>query len=968
MKKKIFKYSIIAIAILIITIIACIILNKKDITFSRIFGQTKGVLNGTQTYTSDELEYNTDGDDSANYKDGDTTKEKSGWVQNGDTWTYTFYVDDPNAQWYIWEDSETLMDGYSGDFTENNVGTLFTEETLNEFTPDESYMAKKEIEGKNVYTWLDSENAYKVTDNGDGTYTKITTKLSFTITNTKEGTQNPEEAGYGSLTINKVVKDKDNNELTEEDDNTNFTFTVTLTADTANSKLIEGTKIFGNMVFKNGVATVSLKAGKSVTISEIPAGISYSITENQVSGYDISYSSNTGTIAKDTESVATITNTKTKTLLTINKVVKDSEGNVLTEDDDDTNFTFTVKLTADSANSSLIEGTKTFGNMVFKNGVATISLKAGGSVTISDIPVGVSYNVTENAVSGYETSYESATGTISKNVESITTITNKKIKTQTPGDSGSGTEDPSQKHVDITLKKAVTGNYENDDNYNFEIALANLTANTTYKIEKIASETANIQEESFTSDDVGSANVSVSLKNDEYAILKDIPVGAKYKVFEYAGEYISSYSITDTKNLGKINNTANVNTKPNKSLSTGTETADEDEEVTITFTNKKELVQNLKIAKEVTSENDTNTYTFEIAFSNMGEGTSFNSTVGKVTADQEGEAILTMYLAGGEEAEFYNVPVGTKYQITELASTAIASYIVVDSNGLNKVASEAGANSKSKKALSTEQETVNEGEEVTVTFINDTVNLSEEESAEDSVEVGIGVTKVVLNRDNKVEENCKDTFTFELRAKDEGYPMPEGARKNGEQETSSKIITITGNGTASFGTITFTETGTYTYVVTERAGDSEDYTYDNTTYTVVYEVTNPEGLLEVTKTVKKNGFRGDAITFTNVTTKEDTSNQDDKNDDGENKSDEGNDNVDNKDESNGQNNSDDNNNPDEDKKSDLSEKQEKETNKTIIKGLVSPKTGDLIILYIVVLTIALLGLGFVMIIRKNKNR
>ena len=50
MKKKIFKHSIIAIAILIITIIACIILNKKDITFSSILGQTKGMLNGTQTY------------------------------------------------------------------------------------------------------------------------------------------------------------------------------------------------------------------------------------------------------------------------------------------------------------------------------------------------------------------------------------------------------------------------------------------------------------------------------------------------------------------------------------------------------------------------------------------------------------------------------------------------------------------------------------------------------------------------------------------------------------------------------------------------------------------------------------------------------------------------------------------------------------------------------------------------------
>ena len=951
MKKKIFKYSIIAMLILIITIIACIILNKKDITFSSIFGQTKGMLEGTQTSTSDELTFNTEGDDSANYKDGDTTKEKSGWVQNGDTWTYTFYVDDPNAQWYIWEDSETLMDGYSGDFTENNVGTLFEEETLNEFTPDESYMAKKEIEGKNVYTWLDSEKAYKVTDNGDGTYTKIITKLSFTITNTKEGTQSPEEAGYGSLTINKVVKDKDNNELTENDDNTNFTFTITLTAGSANSKLIDGTKIFGNMVFKNGVATVSLKAGKSVTISGIPAGISYSIVENQVSGYDISYNSNTGTIAKDTESVATITNTKTKTLLTINKVVKDSEGNVLTEDDDGTSFTFTVKLTADSENSSLIEGTKTFGNMVFKNGVATVSLKAGESVTISDIPVGVSYNVTENSVAGYETSCTSSTGSITKNEEKIVTYTN--TKKQTSGGSegpGSGSEtpdDPIQKYVDITIKKAVTGNYENENDYNFEVTLNNLSANKTYKIEKIAGGTATTQEESFTSDNVGSANVSVSLKNDEYAILKDIPVGAKYKVFEYAGDYISSYSITDSKSLGKIESTANLNTKQNKALSTATETADEGEEVTITFTNKKELTQNLKIAKEVTGENDTNTYTFEIAFSNMPEGTSFNSTVGKVTADQEGEAELTIYLAGGEDAEFYNVPVGTKYQVTELASTAIASYTITDSNGTNKIARASNANSKSKTPLSTESETVNEGEEATITFINDIVNLSEEESAEDSVEVSLGVTKVVLNSNDKVVENCKDTFTFELKAKDQSYPMPGEVSGNGQENANTKIATITGNGTASFGTITFTETGTYTYTITEVVGDSEDYTYDKATYTIVYEVTNESGLLEVTKIVKKNGFKGDTITFTNKTDKyieeepKDPTNPDEQEEQN---------NSDNKEQTEGN----------KDNNSSIPEKI-----LTFITTGTLPKTGDFVAVYVILAVIAILGIVFVII--KNKK-
>ena len=119
------------------------------------------------------------------------------------------------------------MEGYTGDFTESNIGTLFTEETLNEFTP-ESYMdSKTDSNGKTVYTWLDSENAYKVTDNGDGTYTKVSTKLSFTITNTKEGTVVP-TADKGSLTIQKVVKDSDGNVVTENEDSTSFQFTITL--------------------------------------------------------------------------------------------------------------------------------------------------------------------------------------------------------------------------------------------------------------------------------------------------------------------------------------------------------------------------------------------------------------------------------------------------------------------------------------------------------------------------------------------------------------------------------------------------------------------------------------------------------------------------------------------------------------------------------------------------------------------
>ncbi|MBR2744466.1 MAG: LPXTG cell wall anchor domain-containing protein [Clostridia bacterium] len=827
MKKRNLMYSIIAIFVLIVAIVVGILVNKKYVKFSSISGKTQTALDGSETAGSDNSEnytYNTFGDDSANYVDGDINGEKSHWVKNGDTWTYTFYVDDPNAQWYIWEDSETLMDGYTGDYTESNVGTLFTEETLTEFTPDDSKMDSKEVDGKTVYTWLDNENAYKVIDNGDGTYKKVTTKLSFTITNTQDGVEE-KAIEKGSLTINKVVKDSDGNELTENDDATNFQFTITLSAGTADSGLIEGTKIFGNVVFKNKVAKVALKAGGSVTISDLPAGVSYSITENKVAGYTTSYDSNSGSISKDTESTSTFTNKK----------------------------------------------------------IATPGSSEGGS-----------------------------------------------------GGGSEPQDDPNQQYVDITIKKAVTGNNEVNEEYTIEVELNNLTANKTYQLSN---------DTSFKSDGEGSANVSVKLSNNQSITLKDIPVGAKYKAFEYAGDYVSSYVITDSSNIGSIANTSNRNSKANTSLATATETADEGENVTITFTNKKTVTQNLKLAKTVTDNNDTNTYMFDIEFANMEENSSFNSTAGKVIADQNGKAELSVYLAGGEEVEFYDVPVGTTYRVKELASSAIASYTVVDNNGGNKIAKASDCNTTSRKALSTEIETVNQGEDVTVTFINDTVNLTEEESAQDSIQVSLGVTKTVVNSDNETVEDCEDTFAFELTANDESYPMPEGINR--------KSVTIDGNGTASFGTITFTKTGTYTYTVTEVAGNSNDYTYDTAKYTIVYEVINPEGLLEVTKTVKKNGFNSDVIAFTNKTDKYE------------------------KDEPG---NSDEPENPDKPSSSDEEEKDEENPNKVtkdndgsatekIVKVItqgVLPKTGDFVVVYAVLAIIAIAGIAFI-IIKKNKK-
>ena len=72
-----------------------------------------------------------------------------------------------------------------------------------------------------------------------------------------------------------------------------------------------------------------------------------------------------------------------------------------------------------------------------------------------------------------------------------------------------------------------------------------------------------------------------------------------------------------------------------------------------------------------------------------------------------------------------------------------------------------------------------------------------------------------------------DSFTFTLSAAD-GTPMPANTQVTVTNETADK--------TASFGEITFTEAGTYTYTVKETKGSIGGITYDETEHTVTIKV------------------------------------------------------------------------------------------------------------------------------------
>src|SRR5699024_7818188 len=135
------------------------------------------------------------------------------------------------------------------------------------------------------------------------------------------------------------------------DTNKDFHFTVTL-SDTS----INGT--YGDMTFKDGVATFTLKDNESVTATSLPTGISNKVIEQEANQdrYITTSTGTTGEIQKNATSKAEFINTKNEYgSLT---VLKDVNGN---KGDTNKDFHFTVTLSDTSING-------TYGDMTFKDG------------------------------------------------------------------------------------------------------------------------------------------------------------------------------------------------------------------------------------------------------------------------------------------------------------------------------------------------------------------------------------------------------------------------------------------------------------------------------------------------------------------------------------------------------------------------------------------------------------------------
>lgn len=227
----------------------------------------------------------------------------------------------------------------------------------------------------------------------------------------------------------------------------------------------------------------------------------------------------TAVVGKD-ETTATVVN---KYINSTNTEVRNLTIRKNVDVEDSTQFIFDVTL-----KHSTLSGIKKINDILFKDGVGTITLMGNKSITL-ELPKGTEYTITERAVKNWTlTSQENTTGTLDLNTEAIFTNTRDTF----PNTSDSVTE----LNIEKNVPASYTG-YNADNSFIFEVALSGLVPNTTYQYEQFG------QTKDFTSDENGLANLSLSVsKTSPVKIIGNGLSSFKYSIREKAPNAGDTYT------------------------------------------------------------------------------------------------------------------------------------------------------------------------------------------------------------------------------------------------------------------------------------------------------------------------------------------------------------------------------------------------------------------------------------------
>ena len=463
-------------------------------------------------------------------------------VKKGDQWEYLFQTEDPDAQYYGWE--ESVPEGYKV------VGKGERKDPAIKTSPIQySHTPNISDDGNQSGNYANNLNLNDVITIPGAT--KLHVKLTY----------GGESANYDWV----CMWEGNHPEYTADK---NYSTAVS----------INGTSKFGGY---NGTTVECDIAGDTVTFGFR--------SDSSGNGYGY-YAVVTGDVTSDfsiTNEEGNVTEPEYGSLK-LSKVVA-GEGA-----DPSQNFLFEINLTSkDATLSEKLKGSITFGDVNFKDGKATVYLKDKDVVELRNIPVGVTWEIKEKATEGYKTEVTAETGSaaetnistgeIQKDVTTEVAYKNTKINSN-PG----GGETPEDPTGSFKVKKLVENGSDTDEFY-FSAALTGLKAQKAYTVKITKVDNTPKEDLPITSNAAGTAYVEFHLKDGETAEFVNLPIGSNYQIKEDANDYTASYQITNEGNPDNLKAvmSQNGNYEPKKELSTQKETLDADEKALITFTNSK---------------------------------------------------------------------------------------------------------------------------------------------------------------------------------------------------------------------------------------------------------------------------------------------------------------------------------------------------------------------------------------------
>ncbi len=630
------------------------IVNKLKAFASSITSFLKSLSFITEVHAEDKVIYSSDTDD-----------EVAITSKDGDVWTYEFKVKDDSATYYVWEDP---VEGYTSSNDITNPTTT-TKDQPAEIVNTENNLVTNNYYGFDLSKKVDGKQAI-LTD-------VPVTKYSHTSNINDEGIQN----GIYSNNLNM-------NDVVTIDGASMLHVKITYGGESSNYDWV--------CMWQGSYPGYSAKAYYSSVTDRLGGGNHTNASntkEYDVSGDTVTFGfiSDGGGVGDGYGYYAVVTgfDENGKEIPSTKKEYKFTEDSPTVEVPakyKDMSYLFTITLTGNN-----IKGTQIFGDVIFNDGIGMVSLKDGETVHLTDIPEGTFYKVKENEYGNFVTASTNRNGLLNENnTNPKVTFTNTYVEHKDEVIETNG----------FTLKKQVVGSGSNERTYNFDIGFKKLKKNTEYKFGN----------STFTSDNQGNGYVQVSLKSDDEISFSNLPIGAQYIISEEAGDYKPSYTITGgdtTKSEDSIN-------AKNTPLSTAWESVDKDENIVVTFTNKLETYQNLIIKKTTTGIMSDDKFEFNVHFSDIPNEGFMSEIVGLITPEEDGTAEASFELGSGEQVTFTNIPVSTKYQITEIKNRGKASYTVVAGSD-----QKTKANPKSYTDLTTDIESIVDGHDTVVTFNNE---------------------------------------------------------------------------------------------------------------------------------------------------------------------------------------------------------------------------------------------------------